>query len=200
MIFSRTLTLRFEDALAFAARKHRNQKRKGTKIPYVAHLLGVASIGLLYGADEDEAIAALLHDAVEDQGGPRTREEIRERFGETVASIVDGCTDTDRFPKPPWRERKKEYIAHVKSAPASVLLVSAADKLENARSILKDHREIGDKVWPRFKGEKEGTLWYYREMVNAFRSAKYAPADRRLAPLFDEIARVVSDLESAVRT
>ena len=196
MIFSRTLTLRFEDALVYAFKKHRNQKRKGSDIPYIAHLLGVANIALLYGANEDEAIAALLHDAVEDQGGHPTLLEIDRRYGETVAAIVDGCTDTDKFLKPPWRKRKEEYIAHIQGAPVAVLLVSAADKLDNARSILRDHRQIGEKVWSRFKGKKEGTLWYYREMVKAFRSAKYAAADKRLSPLFDELARVVSELES----
>ena len=197
MIFKKMLTARFENALVYAARLHCSQKRKGSAIHYVAHLLSVAGIALLYGSDEDETIAALLHDAVEDQGGKRTRGEIALRFGEAVAAIVDGCTDTDRFPKPPWRKRKEDYIGHIQGAPASVLLVSAADKLENARSILKDHREIGDEVWSRFTGRKEGTLWYYREMVKAFRSARNAPADKRLAPLFDELARVVSELESA---
>jgi (p)ppGpp synthase/HD superfamily hydrolase len=200
MIFSRTLTLRFEDALEYAVQKHRNQKRKGTRIPYVAHLLGAASIALLYGADEDQAIAALLHDAVEDQGGERTSREISRRYGETVVAIVHGCTDADRFPKPPWRKRKEEYIAQMKCTPAPVLLVSAADKLDNVRSILKDQREIGDKVWARFKGKKEGTLWYYREMVKAFRSAKHAAVDKRLTPLFDELARAVSDMETAAKT
>jgi (p)ppGpp synthase/HD superfamily hydrolase len=198
MILSRTLTLRFEHALEYAVRKHRNQRRKGTRIPYVAHLLGVASIALSYGADEDEAIAALLHDAVEDQGGRRTREEISKNFGEAVAAIVDGCTDADRFPKPPWRKRKEAYIEHMKVAQASVLLVSGADKLDNARAILMDYREISDKVWSRFKGRREGTLWYYREMVKALRSAKHAAADKRLSPLFDELARVVSELDSVV--
>src|ERR1051325_12202408 len=129
------LTSRFEDALSFAARLHSGQLRKGTAIPYVSHLLAVASVALEHGADEDEAIAALLHDAVEDQGGAPTREEIRRRFGDRVVEIVDGCTDAETVPKPPWRERKERYIAHVAEASPSVRLVSASDKLHNARSI-----------------------------------------------------------------
>jgi GTP pyrophosphokinase len=146
------LTERFEEALAFAARLHNAQVRKGTGIPYVSHLLAVASIALEHGADEDEAIAALLHDAVEDQGGDTARQEIRRRFGERVAAIVDGCTDAETTPKPPWRERKERYVAHVADAPPSVRLVSAADKLHNARAILADLRATGDAVWGRFKG------------------------------------------------
>src|SRR5205085_11747027 len=123
-----SLTQRFEEALAFAARLHKSQLRKGTGVPYVSHLLAVAGIALEHGADEDEAIAALLHDAIEDQGGAATREEIRRRFGDRVVGIVDGCSDTDVSPKPPWRERKEAYIAHVRDASPSVRLVSAADK------------------------------------------------------------------------
>ena len=155
---------RFTNALTFAAQLHATQTRKGGEVPYIAHLLGVASIALEYGANEDEAIAALLHDAIEDQGGAATREEIRRRFGDTVTEIVDGCTDSDTTPKPPWRQRKQAYIAHIPKASASVLLVSAADKLYNSWSILKDYRLIGDAVWERFQGGKDGTLWYYRSL------------------------------------
>lgn len=182
------LTERFEDALVYAARLHARQVRKGAGVPYVSHLLGVAAIALEHGADEDEAIAALLHDAVEDQGGAATREEIRRRFGQRVASIVDGCTDADVTPKPPWRERKERYVAHLASAPPSVRLVSAADKLYNARTILADYRAHGESLWPRFTGGREGTLWYYRALVEAFRA--HGPD-----PLADELARVVAELE-----
>src|SRR5919202_957739 len=151
------LTRRFEEALTFAARLHSAQVRKGTTVPYVSHLLAVAAVALEHGADEDEAIAALLHDAVEDQGGAATREEIRRRFGDRVAEIVDGCTDAETTPKPPWRERKERYVSHIASAPPSVRLVSAADKLHNARSILADLRTCGEGVWDRFRGGKEGT-------------------------------------------
>ncbi len=185
------LSKRFTDALTFATQLHANQTRKGGKVPYIAHLLGVASIALEHGANEDEAIAALLHDAIEDQGGAATREEIRRRFGDIVTEIVDGCTDSDTTPKPPWRQRKEAYIAHIPKASASVLLVSASDKLYNARSILNDYRLIGENVWERFHGGKDGTLWYYRAVLEAFRSTGSTP-------LFDELERVVSELESLV--
>jgi GTP pyrophosphokinase len=185
------LSPRFEDALVYATRLHANQRRKGSGIPYVAHLLAVCAIVLDYGGGEDEAIAALLHDAVEDQGGPRTREEIRRRFGEAVVDIVDACSDTDEVPKPPWRARKEAYIARIAAEPAPARLVSAADKLHNARSILKDYREIGDAVWGRFHGGREGTLWYYGALIEAFRSA-----DAEHSALIDELARVVDEISS----
>lgn len=182
------LSSRFREALVYASELHAEQVRKGSGVPYVAHLLGVASIALEYGANEDEAIAALLHDAIEDQGGASTREEIRRRFGETVTTIVDGCTDTDQTPKPPWRERKQAYLDHLPTAIASVRLVSAADKLYNARSILKDYRQIGKSIWERFKGGSEGTLWYYRSLVEAFKKVE-------ITPIVEELDRVVSQLE-----
>ena len=183
------LSERFTEALIYATGLHATQTRKGSGIPYIAHLLGAASIALEYGANEDEAIAALLHDAVEDQGGAATREEIRRRFGDAVTEIVDGCTDAETIPKPPWRQRKEAYIAGIGAASRSVLLVSAADKLHNARSILKDYRASGECVWERFKGGKEGSLWYYRALVEAFRSAAGS------TPLVEELDRVVSELE-----
>jgi (p)ppGpp synthase/HD superfamily hydrolase len=183
-----TLSPRFEEALICAARLHASQLRKGGSIPYIAHLLGVASIALQYGANEDEAIAALLHDAVEDQGGAATREEIRGRFGDKVAQIVDGCTDADTLPKPPWKRRKEAYVAHIRNAPASVRLVSACDKLQNARAILADYRVLGESLWRRFSGGKEGTSWYYRALVEAFREVGSGP-------LVEELARVVSEIE-----
>jgi GTP pyrophosphokinase len=185
-----SLSSRFREALVFAAELHRDQVRKGTTVPYVAHLLSVAGIVLEHGADEDEAIAALLHDAVEDQGGPPTREAIRRRFGERVAAIVDGCTDVDTIPPPPWRACKEACVAHVRHSSPSVLLVSAADKLHNSRAILNDYRLGGESVWAHFKGGREGTLWYYRALVLAFRETGGArPA------LIDELDRVVSELE-----
>lgn len=186
------LTSRFEEALALAVQLHRGQLRKGTKIPYAAHLLSVASIALRHGANEDEAIAALLHDAVEDQGGAKTREEIRRRFGDKVVAIVDGCTDTDAVPKPPWQARKEAYIAHVRGASPSVRLVSASDKLDNARAILADYRVHGEALWKRFHGGREGTLWYYRELVKAFREGGNNN-------LIEELDRVVSELHRLVQ-
>lgn len=184
-----TFTHRFEDALVWAHQLHAKQKRKGTSIPYVGHLLAVSSIVIENGGSEDEAIAALLHDAIEDQGGDRIRRIIRERFGEEVLAIVEGCTDTDETPKPPWRKRKEDYIAHVRHASPSVRLVSMADKLHNARSILQDYRTFGENVWKRFSGGKDGSLWYYRSLVNAFRESG-------TSPLLEELDRVVSTLES----
>lgn len=184
-----TLSPQFEEALVFAARLHADQKRKGTEIPYVSHLLGVASLVIENGGDETEAIAALLHDAVEDQGGASTLEEIRRRFGDRVAEIVAGCTDAETVPKPPWRERKERYVAHLAETTASVRFVSSADKLHNARAILGDYRRIGDDLWNRFTGGREGTLWYYRALVDAFRAAGGTP-------VLDELDRVVTELET----
>ena len=169
------LSLRFDEAFAYASRLHACQQRKGTDIPYLAHLLAVTAIVLEYGGGEDEAIAALLHDAIEDQGGPATRAEIRHRFGEHVVDIVDGCTDAETVPKPPWRQRKEAYVAHVGDASSSVRLVSAADKLHNARSILADYRQLGEALWDRFRGGRDGTLWYYRALVDAFRAVDATP-------------------------
>ena len=182
------LTARFCEALDYAVKLHGAQVRKGSGTPYVAHLLAVAAIALEHGADEDEAIAALLHDAVEDQGGAPTRDEIRRRFGPRVAAIVDGCTDSDTAAKPPWRERKEKYLAHLPTADASVRLVSAADKLHNVRSILHDYRMLGETVWERFSGGKHGTLWYYREVSAVL--VRVSPG-----PLVDELERAVHELE-----
>lgn len=179
---------RFADALGYAAQLHAAQVRKGTQTPYIAHLLAVAGIAIEHGASEDEAIAALLHDAIEDQGGRATAAEIRRRYGEAVEQIVWGCTDAEVTPKPPWRARKEAYIAHLPDAPASVRLVSAADKLHNARSISADYRALGESLWARFNGGRDGTLWYYRALVTAFRAAGSSP-------LIDELDRVVSEME-----
>ncbi len=189
------LTSRFHDALVLAAELHAEQLRKGTDVPYLAHLLGVTAIALERGATEDEAIAALLHDAVEDQGGPPTLERIRRQFGDAVAEIVAGCTDSEEVDpgkKAPWRERKEKYIAHLAHAPPSVLLVSGSDKLHNARSLLADYRTHGEKVWAKFKGGRNGTLWYYRALVTAFKA-------RGSSPLLDELDRTVTELEKLAR-
>jgi (p)ppGpp synthase/HD superfamily hydrolase len=159
---------RFLRAFNFAAEKHAGQTRKASTIPYIAHLMGVASLVLEFGGDEDLAIAALLHDVVEDCGGAPMLKEVRRRFGPRVAKIVDGCTDSDTYPKLPWRDRKETYIRHLKSADAETRLVSAADKLNNVRSILSDYREVGESVWARFNGGRDGTLWYYRALLEVF--------------------------------
>lgn len=185
------LSPRFESALSYAAVIHAHQQRKGTRIPYVAHLFGVTSIALEHGATEDEAIAALLHDAGEDAGGRGRIEDIRQRFGDAVADIVQGCTDTEVTPKPPWRKRKEDYIAHLADASPSTLLVSAADKLHNARAILSDLRVHGEELWPRFKGGRE-SLWYYRSLVTALRP-------NGNTQLVDELERVVTEMENLSR-
>ena len=162
------LSPRFEQALIYACVVHSGQDRKGTDVPYISHLLFVAGLALENGANEDEAIAALLHDAVEDAGGKARARDIRCRFGDAVADIVEGCTDADEVPKPPWRERKEAYIAHLSEASPSVLLVSCCDKVHNARSIVTDLSEIGEQLWERFNGGREGTLWYYQALAIAF--------------------------------
>jgi (p)ppGpp synthase/HD superfamily hydrolase len=159
---------RFRRAFLFAADKHAGQTRKASTTPYIAHLMGVASLVLEFGGDEDIAIGALLHDAVEDCGGQTMLKEVRRQFGNRVAKIVDGCTDSYGEPKLPWQERKETYLQHLKKADADTRLVSAADKLNNVRSILCDYREIGESIWERFNGGREGTLWYYRALLNEF--------------------------------
>lgn len=182
------LSNRFDEAYALASRLHVEQLRKGTPVPYLAHLLGVASIVLEHGGSEDEAIGALLHDAMEDQGGRPTLDLIRAHFGVAVADIVEGCTDSEVEPKPPWRARKEAYLAHLAHASASIRLVSASDKLHNARAILADYRDLGEALWARFSGGREGTLWYYRGLVAAFRA--HGPTR-----LVEELARTVAELE-----
>jgi (p)ppGpp synthase/HD superfamily hydrolase len=162
------LSERFADAVRFAWRIHQGQSRKGTAIPYLSHPLAVAALVLEDGGAEEEAIAGLLHDAVEDGGGKPVLEDIRSEFGDRVADIVWACSDTDEFPKPPWEKRKRAYIDHVGKASVAVRRVSSADKLHNARATLKDYREIGDAVWSRFTATREQTLWYYRALVEAF--------------------------------
>src|SRR5436190_2611316 len=184
------LSPQFEKALIYVTRIHGGQHRKKTRIPYIAHILGVAAIAMEYGADETEAIAALLHDAVEDCGGAKRLRDIKRKFGKAVAKIVEGCTDTDQTPKPPWLARKEAYIAHLRHAPVSTQIVSAADKLHNLRAILMDYRTERDKLWSRFNGGKEGTPWYYAALLEAF------PGGKRLASLLAELERTLTALEA----
>ena len=179
------LTTRYDDALVYASNLHRNQVRKGTDIPYLSHLLSVSALVLKHGRDEDQAIAGLLHDAVEDQGGERTLEEIRAHFGDRVAGFVADCTDSRAVPKPPWRERKEAYVAAIPARSRESLLISLADKTDNARAILGDYRENGDQVWARFSVKKDGTRWYYQSLSELF--SKYCPG-----PLAAEFARTVA--------
>jgi GTP pyrophosphokinase len=183
----------FEAALAFATRLHANQARKGTDIPYISHLIAVAGLVLEAGGDRDEAIGALLHDSIEDQGedfpggANALRHELHAKFGQRVLDIVNGCTDADTYPKPPWRARKEAYIGALRKKSHSVRLVSCADKLHNARAIVADLRVVGNALWGRFNGGKEGTLWYYSELAKAF-SEPPSP------PLAAELKRTVEDM------
>ena len=169
------LTEHFDRAVQYANRIHADQTRKGTDVPYMTHLLGVASLVLENGAQsEEEVIGALLHDAAEDQGGRSRLDDIREQFGEQVGHIVDACTDSYDNPKPPWRPRKEAYVTHVRErvergGDEPALRVSLADKLHNTRAIVADVRESGDALFERFSGKKDGTIWYYAALVEAFR-------------------------------
>ena len=183
------LTERIAKALALAVEAHDGQKRKGTDIPYVAHPMGVAAIALDYGATEDQAIAALLHDVLED-GGPQFTPVIRERFGETVLAIVEGCTDgvpDAQGKKADWKERKLQYLDHLARASDEIILVSGADKLHNARAIVSDLQSVGLKVFDRFTVGRDGTLWYYRQLAGIF--------SRRSVPMAKQLDAAVADME-----
>jgi (p)ppGpp synthase/HD superfamily hydrolase len=187
---------RFTRALARAAEIHGEQKRKGTEddpeIPYIAHLLAVCALVLQDGGDETEAIAALLHDAAEDQGGEAMLHTIKGEFGADVAKIVAECSDTFERPKPPWRARKERYLAHLPEASPSALRVSVADKLDNARAILFDYRRLGDDLWARFDPEAD-QLWYYRSLVTTYRGIAGFEST-----LVDELDRTVAEIEMLV--
>jgi (p)ppGpp synthase/HD superfamily hydrolase len=188
-----TLSSDFDDALAMASRIHRKQFRKGSDTPYIAHLLAVTAIALEHGATENEAIAAVLHDAPEDQGGAKRLGKIHKRFGRRVAQIVEGCSDTLERPKPPWSERKEAFVSRLDTAPYSVRLVVAADKLHNARAIGEDYLTFGEDLWSRFTGGRDGTLWYYRAVVDALIGSLNAD-ETQLAMLISELDRTVSEL------
>lgn len=187
-------TARFKDALVFAFDLHAGQKRKSTPVPYLSHLMSVSALVMESGGDEDQAIAALLHDSIEDQGpdypggSDGLRRELEKRFGPRVLAIVNGCTDSDTKKKPEWRPRKEAYVRHLADAPDDVLRVSVADKLHNARCILADLRTAGRSVWDRFSGRREGSLWYYRAITDLM-------TKRGAGPLAAELDRTVSELE-----
>jgi (p)ppGpp synthase/HD superfamily hydrolase len=179
-----TLSSTFDSALRYAHDVHRKQIRKGTKAPYIAHLMGVSSIVLDDGGSEEEAIAALLHDAAEDHGGRERLEDIRARFGNAVARIVEDCTDSWETPKPPWAERKRAYIDHARTLARPSLRVSAADKVHNSYAILRDLRKSGEAVWDRFSAAPDDVMAYYEGLVRAYREAGGGP-------LVDELDRII---------
>lgn len=179
------LTDRYSEALIYAAAKHRGQVRKGTAIPYLSHVLAVSSLVMEHDGDEDESIAGLLHDIIEDVGKTEAP-TISARFGDRVLDIVLGCTDAETFPKPPWRERKERYLAHLDSAGSSILLVSCCDKLHNATAILNDLERVGAAVFDRFTAGRDGTLWYYRTLAATFDRLGSRPA-HRLREVVDRI-------------
>jgi (p)ppGpp synthase/HD superfamily hydrolase len=191
-VINSLLGKRFQKALVYATRAHATQFRKGTSRPYVAHLLGVAAIVLTHGGDEDEAIAALLHDAVEDQGGAPRLRDIRKQFGPRVARIVQDCSDTDIVPKPPWLDRKKSYLSHLRRANSSVRLISAADKLYNAQETLADFRRHKHSIWKRFHAGRDLSLWYYKEVVKILKH-------RGPRELVGELDRCVKELDRVSR-
>ena len=190
------LTDRFDRALLYATHVHGGQVRKGTSTPYVAHLLAVSATVLEYGGDEDLAIAALLHDSVEDQGGRARLEDVRNRFGDRVARVVAACSDSladtsKGEQKADWQKRKEDYLTHLDTADEDVLRVSLADKVHNARAILRDLRkpDVGDAIWSRFSQSREKTIWYYRGLADKFR--KMWPG--QLADELHEIVEVLED-------
>jgi (p)ppGpp synthase/HD superfamily hydrolase len=183
-----TLTERFDEAVRYAREVHAGQTRKGTSTPYIAHLLGVASIVLDDGGNEDEAIAALLHDAAEDHGGRARLEDIRSRFGDTVARIVEDCTDSWETPKKPWAERKRAYAEHARSLAPSSLRVSTADKVHNTYAILRDLGNEGEAAWNRFNASPDDVIAYYQSLVRSYGEAGGGK-------LVDELERIVRGIE-----
>ncbi len=190
------LTARFAGALTFAWQVHGRQSRKKTGIPYMAHVMAVCAIALEHGADEDVAIAALLHDAVEDsEDGAATRERIEAQFGPRVAGIVMACTDAIAVPgqpKPDWRLRKEAYLRHLADADEDALLVSACDKIHNAGSIVADLRAEGDSVWQRFTvKDPRMQLWYYASVKEILMRRLPGPLTARLGRIVDELYALV---------
>ena len=182
------LSSRFDAALAYASDLHRDQTRKHSTVPYVAHLLAVCGLVLEHGGDEQQAIAALLHDGPEDQGGEYTLAEIRSRFGEDVAGLVSACSEPLHHGKAAWQERKETFLAHLATVPHRALLIITADKVHNARSIVSDHAVIGGEIFNRFNGGVAGTKWYYHQLAAAL-------GGRAPAPLTAELARLAAEIE-----
>lgn len=206
----RQFTERLGQAMAWADEVHRGHQRKTTDIPYVSHLMSVSALVMEHGGTEDEAIGALLHDAIEDRSGddPQAMQaDIETRFGPNVLAIVLGCSDAqsqtekdrENGNRALWNERKRAYVAHLRQASRSVRLVSMCDKLHNARSMLADYRRIGERLWDRFNGGRDGTLWYYAELLQGYRQAltdSAEPVDSPMWSVLDELQRTVRAFES----
>ena len=193
---SNYLSDRFLTAFSMAFRLHGKQLRKASQTPYIAHLMTVASLVLENGGSEDQAIAALLHDAVEDAGGKHTLEIIRGEFGEYVADLVDSCTDSYTQPKQDWKPRKVAYLEKLKNASDDVKLISLADKVHNARSIVRDLHRTGDHTWDKFKGKKAGTVWYYHSLAKLFDDTPYTILQNELRNLVDEMQTLANLMEN----
>jgi len=191
------LTDRFLAAFSKTFTLHREQLRKSSQTPYIAHLMSVSALVMENGGNEDQAIAALLHDAVEDAGGLDTLAEIRAEFGDTVADLVDGCTDSYTQPKGAWKPRKAAYLEKLRQASPDVILISLADKIHNARSILRDLKLSGIGTWDKFKGKKTGTLWYYQSLVEIFDNSLYPALTEELRRVVDEIQSLANAMENA---
>jgi GTP pyrophosphokinase len=183
---------RVDEALALVAVAFRDRERKGSRVPYLAHLLAVAALVAEHGGNENQIIAALLHDYLEDIEGANEK-ELHERFGQQIAEWVVALSDTTSRPKPPWQERKETYLAKLRKESGALKLVSAADKLHNAQSLLRDHRAVGEAVWDRFTATREQTLWYYRAVTEAL-------GERWSHPILAELRRAVDELEARVQT
>lgn len=186
-----TLSRKFEHALTFANQVHAEQKRKDSGAPYFAHVIGVAALVLEDGGSEEEAIAALLHDTAEDQGGQAMLDEIAERFGDKISRIVSECSDTLVIPKPPWRERKEAHIKKLRMAHPETIRIMLADKVYNSRNLLRGLQQRGEQVWGNFKGGRDGTLWYFKQMYATF--ALTCPPTNYL---MDELARNIRRIEN----
>jgi (p)ppGpp synthase/HD superfamily hydrolase len=194
---SNLLSDRFLDALSLAFALHKDQRRKASETPYFAHLMTVSALVMENGGNEDQVIAALLHDAVEDAGGLDTLNKIKEEFGDQVAYLVDACTDSYTQPKREWETRKIDYLEKLRSASEDVILISLADKIHNARSILRDLHLSGESTWDKFKGKKSGTLWYFQALAKIFEDAPFPVLQKEFRNLVDEISTLANLMEKA---
>jgi (p)ppGpp synthase/HD superfamily hydrolase len=188
-----TLSPRMIEALELAIKLHGHDTRKKCKVPYLAHVLNVCALVIQDGGDEDEAVAALLHDALEDKPEEINEEDINASFGRKVADIVRLCSDTERDfkggEKGPWRERKERYLNEVKQHDPALLRVTVADKIDNARAIIFDHKHVGDAIWTHFKAGKEDQIWYYSEAMRVYREVGFS------GPLLEELDALVEELK-----